>query len=78
MCLIVTIVMFGFAIQSFMQHQYSTGAIQLIVALGFLALLGRNIYVANKHKKRSQKEGCSTSGCSTPNWLNKLFKRKKN
>jgi uncharacterized PurR-regulated membrane protein YhhQ (DUF165 family) len=36
MCLIVTIIMFGFAIQSFIQEQYSTGATQLIIALGFL------------------------------------------
>ncbi|MEA1954452.1 MAG: hypothetical protein U9O24_08685 [Campylobacterota bacterium] len=76
MCLIVTIVMFGFAIQSFMQGQYSNGAIQLIIALGFLTLLVRNIYVANEHKKLTQQEGCSTSSCATPNWLNKLFKRK--
>ena len=26
---------------------------------------------------KSQKEGCSTTGCSTPNWLNKLFKKEK-
>ena len=77
MCLIVTIIMFGFAIQSFIQEQYSTGVIQLIIALGFLTLLARNIYVAREHKMRSQKEGCSTTGCSTPNWLNKLFKKEK-
>ncbi len=76
MCLIVTIVMFAFAIQSFIQGQYSTGATQLIIALGFLSLLARNIYVANEHKKRSKQEGCSSSDCATPNWLNTLFKRK--
>ena len=76
MCLIVTLVMLALAIQSFIQGQYSNGATQLVIALGFLALLGRNIYVANEHKRLSQQEGCGTSGCATPNWLNKLFKSK--
>ena len=43
MCLIVTIIMLVLSIQNLMQHQWFTGTVQLIIALGFLLLLIRNI-----------------------------------
>lgn len=73
MCLIVTLVMLGVAIQSFIQHQWMAGAVQLIIALGFMALLIRNILAV-----RAQKQGCTTTGCSGTEWLIKLFKKKEN
>jgi len=71
MCLIVTIVMLGLAIQSYIQHQWMAGSVQLIIALGFVALLIRNIIAV-----RNEKQGCSTSGCSMTDWFTNLFKRK--
>ena len=71
MCLIVTIVMLGLSIQSFMQHQWMAGAVQLIIALGFVLLLIRNIMAV-----RNQKQGCSTSGCAMTDWFTNLFKKK--
>ena len=71
MCFIVTIVMLGLAIQSFIQHQWMAGATQLIIALGFLALLIRNIIAV-----RNQKEECNTAGCSGTDWITNLFKKK--
>ena len=71
MCLIVTIVMLGLAIQSFMQGQYKAGTLQLIIALGFILLLVRNIIAI-----RNQKQGCNTSGCAMTDWFTNLFKRK--
>ena len=43
MCLIVTLVMLGVAIQSFIQQQWLAGILQLIIALGFMSLLIHNI-----------------------------------
>ena len=71
MCLIITLVMFVLAIQSFMQHQWMAGTVQLIIALGFFALLMRNIIAV-----RNQKQGCSTTGCSMTDWFTNLFKKK--
>jgi len=71
MCLIVTIVMLGLAIQSFLEEQYMAGATQLIIALGFLALLIRNIIAV-----RNEKNACSTTGCSMTDWFTNLFKKK--
>ena len=71
MCLIVTIVMFGLAIQSYMQHQWMAGSVQLIIALGFMLLLIRNIIAV-----RNQKQGCDTSGCAMTDWFTNLFKKK--
>jgi len=71
MCLIVTIIMFGLAIQSFMQYQWLAGGTQLVIALGFLALLMRNIITV-----RNQKKGCSTTGCGMTDWFTNLFKKK--
>ena len=71
MCFIVTLVMLTLAIQSFMQQQYKAGTIQLIIALGFMALLIRNIIAV-----RNQKQGCSTTGCGMTDWFTNLFKKK--
>ena len=71
MCLIVTIIMFGLAIQNFIQQQWLAGSTQLIIALGFLALLIRNIISV-----RNQKRGCNTTGCSMTDWFTNLFKKK--
>ena len=40
MCLIVTIIMLVLSIQNLMQHQWLTGIVQLIIALGFFARFG--------------------------------------
>lgn len=71
MCLIVTLVMLGLAIQSFIQHQWMAGTVQLIIALGFMLLLIRNILAV-----RNQKQGCSTTGCNMTDRLTSLFKKK--
>lgn len=71
MCPIVALVMLGLAIQSFIQHQWMAGTVQLIIALGFLALLIRNIILV-----RNQKQGCSTTGCGMTDWLTNLFKKR--
>jgi len=47
------------------------GAVQLIIALGFFALLMRNIIVV-----RNQKQDCTTSGCGMTEWFTNLFKKK--
>ena len=71
MCLIVTLVMLVLAIQSFIQQQWMAGAVQLIIALGFMLLLVRNIITV-----RNEKQGCSTTGCSMTDWFTDLFKKK--
>lgn len=71
MCLIVTLVMFAVAIQSFIQHQWMAGVVQLIIALGFLTLLIRNILAV-----RNQKQGCTTTGCGITDWFTDLFKKR--
>jgi len=73
MCLIVTLVMFVLSIQSFMQHQWLAGIFQLIISLGFLALLVRNV-IAVKNKQQN----CDTGLCTGTNWISKLWKRKEN
>lgn len=71
MCLIVTLVMFTVAIQSFIQHQWMAGAVQLIIALGFLLLLVRNILAV-----RNQKQECNTTGCGITDWFTNIFKKR--
>ena len=73
MCLIVSLVMLGVSIQSFIQHQWMAGVLQLIIALGFMIFLIRNIFTVS-----CQKQGCSTTGCSMPDWFINLFKKRKN
>ena len=71
MCLIVTIIMLGFAIQNLMIENWMTGITQLIIALGFLALLVNNI-----QRTRCERDGTCYNGCSIGNWLGSLFKKK--
>ncbi len=71
MCLIVTLVMLVLAIQSLLQGQYLAGVMQLIIALGFLALLIRNVIAV-----RNEKERCTTTGCGMTDWFTKLFKKR--
>lgn len=73
MCLIVTLVMLGVAIQSFIQQQWIAGALQLIIALGFMILLIRNILAV-----KNQKQGCTSAACSGTGWFTDLFKKKEN
>ena len=73
MCLIITLLMFAVAIQSFMQHQWMAGAIQFLIALGFLFLLIRNILAV-----RNEKQGCTTTGCGITDWFTTLFKKREN
>lgn len=70
MSLIVALVMFGLCIQSFIQHQYMAGAVQLIIALGFTLLLIDNIIAV-----RNGKQVCGTSGCKMTDWFAHLFKK---
>ena len=71
MCLIITLVMLGVAIQSFIQYQWMAGVLQLIIALGFLWLLIRNMLAV-----RNEKQGCSTTGCGITDWFTALFKKR--
>jgi len=70
MCLIVTIVMFVFAIQNLMQGYVMMGALQLLLAFVFLFLLWRNIQMA-----RCDRNG-NCNSCSLPEWLTNIFKKK--
>jgi len=72
MCVIITIIMLGFAIQNMMIENWLTGLTQLIIALGFLLLLINNI-----HKTRCERNGTCYSGCSVTNWIGNFFKKKK-
>ncbi len=71
MCLIVTIIMLVLSIQNLIQSQWLTGIIQLIIALGFLLLLIRNIQKARCDKNR----GCANEYMLT-GWIGNLFKKK--
>jgi len=73
MCLIITIIMLVLSIQNLMQHQWVTGIVQFIIALGFLLLLMRNI-----RKARCDKNGGCVDGCLLTDWMSKLFKKKRN
>jgi uncharacterized membrane protein (DUF2068 family) len=67
MCLIVTIIMLVLSIQNLMQHQWLTGMVQLLIALGFLVLLLRNI-----QKTRCDRNGGCDNGCMITDWVAKL------
>ena len=73
MCLIITIIMLVLSIQNLMQHQWLIGIMQLIIALGFLLLLMRNI-----RKARCDKNGGCDNGCLITDWIAKLFKKREN
>ena len=71
MCVIITIVMSILAIQNLLSENYLTGAIQLIISIGFLLLLINNI-----RRTRCERNGTCYNGCSITNWLSSLFKKK--
>jgi len=71
MCVIITIIMFGFAIQNLLVENWLTGVTQLIISLGFLLLLINNI-----RKTRCERNGTCYNGCSVTNWISDLFKKK--
>jgi len=62
--------MFALSIQSFMQHQWMAGTLQLIISIGFLALLVRNI-IAVKNQ-----QNCETGLCTGTSWISKIIKKK--
>jgi len=63
--------MLGFAIQNLLAENWLTGAVQLIIALGFLLLLINNI-----QKTRCERNGTCYNGCSVTNWFRNLLKKK--
>jgi len=71
MCVVITIIMFGFAIQNLLVENWLTGVTQLIISLGFLLLLINNI-----RKTRCERNGTCYNGCSVTNWISDLFKKK--
>ena len=71
MCLIVTIVMFVLAVQNLMQGYVMMGALQLLLAFVFLFLLWRNIQMTRCDRN------ANCNSCTLPEWLTKLFKKKK-
>lgn len=73
MCLIVTIIMLALSIQNLIHHQWLIGIVQLIIALGFLVLLIRNI-----RKVRCDKNDGCENGCLMTDWITKLFKKREN
>ena len=72
MCLIVTLVMGYFSIANLMAGNYTAGILQGAIALLFLLLLARNIYVTVQERKR-----CSVSGCRITESITRLFGRGK-
>jgi len=70
MCLIVTLVMLGFAIQNLLHQQWSIGVLQLVIAIGFAFMLWRNI-----QQVRCERDG-NCNSCSLPTWITKYFKKK--
>jgi len=73
MCLIVTIIMLGFSIQNLIAHNWLTGVVQLVIALGFVLLLIKNI-----RQTKAMRNGTCDSGCRVTNWMGNLFKKKDN
>lgn len=71
MCLIVTIIMLILSVQHFVYGDYLTGALTLVVALGFAFLLLRNIRLVQCDKD----VGCDNF-CMLPTWLTKYFSKK--
>ena len=71
MCLIVTVIMLFLAIQNLISAHWLIGSVQLLIALGFLVLLVRNIRITHCERK-----GNCDNFCMLPEWLTKLFKTK--
>ena len=73
MCLIVTLVMAYFSIANFIAGNITAGVLQWVIALLFLLLLIRNIYVTVQERK-----GCSVGGCKITESIARLFRKKTN
>ena len=71
MCLIITLIMLALAVQNLLSHQWLAGGIQLLIALGFMLLLIRNIRLT-----RCERDQNCESFCMLPDWVTKLFKKK--
>ena len=71
MCVIITLIMFGFAIQNLLAKNWLTGLTQLLIALGFLLLLIHNV-----RKTYCERKGKCYNGCSLTNWITKFKKEK--
>ena len=71
MCLIVTLVMAYFAVSNLMAGNLTAGILQGVIALLFLLLLARNIYMTVQERK-----GCSVQGCRITETIANLFRRK--
>ena len=70
MCLIVTIIMFVLSIQNLYQAHWLIGLLQLLISLGFLFLLIRNI----RQTQCDRTGNCDS--CVLPAFITKLFKTK--
>ncbi|MDM5271130.1 hypothetical protein PGH07_02985 [Sulfurovum sp. zt1-1] len=71
MCLIITVIMLVLAVQNLMLSHWLIGGVQLLIALGFLLLLIRNIRITH-----CERNGSCDNFCMLPNRLTKLFKKK--
>jgi hypothetical protein len=71
MCVIITIILFGFAIQNLLAENWLTGVTQLLISFAFLLLLINNI-----RKTKCERNGTCYNGCSITNWIGTLFKKK--
>ena len=69
MCLVITIIIFGFAVQNLMIENWLIGVSQLVIALGFLLLLINNI-----RRMKALKSGRCYNGCRITNFLKNLRK----
>ncbi len=71
MCFIVTLVMAYFSIANFIAGNITAGLLQGVIALLFLLLLIRNVYVTVQERK-----GCSVGGCKITESIAKIFRKK--
>ena len=70
MCLIVTIIMAYLAIANLIAGNLAIGLLQSAIALLFLLLLIRNIYMTLQYKK-----GCNVNGCKITDTIAQFFRR---
>ena len=71
MCFIVTLVMAYFSIANFIAGNITAGVLQGVIALLFLLLLVRNVYVTVQERR-----GCSVGGCKITETVAKIFRNK--
>ena len=71
MCLIVALVMAYFAVSNLLAGNLTAGILQSVIALFFILLLARNIYVTIQERK-----GCSVGGCRITEAVASLFRKK--